>query len=135
LKVGEMLSAMKASNVVIVELISPAILELLLGLFQKLSAGLLGNIYTRKIDMASKQTPAKQQYDKAYNARPAEVKKRTERNAARAGYEARNGALPASVDVDHTKPLRKGGSNDPGNLAAKPATVNRGWRGGKKGYD
>lgn len=85
--------------------------------------------------MANKGSPAKQAYDKAYGARPEQKKKRAERNAARREYEKKHGNLPANKDVDHKKPLRKGGSNDSGNLRASSQTANRGWRKGKKGYD
>lgn len=85
--------------------------------------------------MANKGSPAKQAFDKKYNARPEEKKKRAKRNAARAAYEKANGDLPSMVDVDHKKPMRKGGGNTKGNLTAKSQTANRGWRAGKKGYD
>jgi hypothetical protein len=77
---------------------------------------------------------AKQAYDKAFNARPEEVKKRALRNKARADYEKKHGDLPASVDVDHKKMMKDGGSNSASNLRAVSQTENRGWRKGKKGY-
>ena len=85
--------------------------------------------------MANKGSPAKQKYDKAYNARPEEKKKRAKRNAARAAYEKANGPLPSDVDVDHKRPMRKGGSNTKSNLRAAAQKANRGWRAGKRGYD
>lgn len=85
--------------------------------------------------MANKGGPKKAAYDKAYNARPEQVDKREMRNAARAAYEKKHGDLPANVDVDHKKRLDKGGTNAPSNLRAVPASKNRGWRAGKKGYD
>ena len=84
--------------------------------------------------MASKQSKAKQAYDKAYNARPEQVKKRMQRNAARAAYEKENGALPADKDVDHKRQIKDGGTNAKGNLRAVDQKENRGWRKGKKGY-
>lgn len=72
-------------------------------------------------------------YQKEFNARPEEIKKRAERNAARREYEQKHGDLPATVDVDHAKPLRSGGTNAPGNLRAVAQTKNRGWRRGKSG--
>lgn len=84
--------------------------------------------------MASKQPKSKQEYDKAYNARPEQVKKRAMRNKARREYEEAHGDLPSDVDVDHKKRLAKGGSNNLSNLQAKDQTTNRGWRKGKKGY-
>lgn len=84
--------------------------------------------------MASKQSKAKQKYDKEYNARPEQVKKRMQRNRARAAYEREHGDLPSDVDVDHKRRLAKGGSNDMSNLRATSQKENRGWRRGKKGY-
>lgn len=82
---------------------------------------------------------AKAAYDKAYNARPDQVKKRTMRNQARAEYEKKHGDLPSNVDVDHKKMLDQGGTNAASNLRAKSQKDNRGWRaktpgvyGGKK---
>lgn len=61
----------------------------------------------------------------AYDGKPAVKKKRAERNKARREYEKRNGDLPSSVDVDHKKPLAKGGKTTAGNLRAVPASKNR----------
>ena len=76
----------------------------------------------------NKGSPAKIKYDAAYNARPEEVKKRAERNKARAMFEKKNGNLSASTDVDHKKMLVDGGSNKLSNLRAVSQTENRGWR-------
>lgn len=84
--------------------------------------------------MANKGGPQKAAYDKAYNARPDQKKKRAARNAARREYEKRHGDLPSDVDVDHKHRLAKGGTNNPDNLRATSQTKNRGWRKGKKGY-
>jgi len=81
--------------------------------------------------MASKQSEAKQKYDKAYNARPEQVKARAQRNAARREYEEKHGNLPASKDVDHKKMIKDGGGNDHSNLRAVSQKENRGWRKGK----
>lgn len=79
--------------------------------------------------------PGKAAYDKAFNARPAEKKKRAARNAARREYERIFGDQPASVDIDHKQMLKDGGSNTRGNLRAVGQTANRGWRRNKaKGY-
>lgn len=87
--------------------------------------------------MANKGGPKKAAYDKAYNARPEQVKKRTMRNQARAEYEKKHGDLPGNVDVNHKKPLDRGtkGANKSSNLEATSQKKNRGWRKGKKGYD
>lgn len=83
----------------------------------------------------NKGGPAKAAYDKAYNARPDQLKKRAERNAARREYEKAHGDLPRSVDVDHKTPLKRGGTNAMGNLRAVSQKENRGWRKGKSGYN
>lgn len=85
--------------------------------------------------MANKGGPQKAAYDKAYNARPDQLKKRAQRNAARREYEKKHGDLPSNVDVDHKKPLDRGGSNAPSNLRATSQKDNRGWRKGKSGYN
>lgn len=38
-------------------------------------------------------------------------------------------------EVDHKKPIRKGGTNGGGNTRVVPKSKNRAWRKGKKGYD
>lgn len=83
--------------------------------------------------MTSKQSKAKQAYDKAYNARPEEIKKRAMRNKARAEYEKKHGDLPSNVDVGHKEPLKDGGGNGHGNLKAQTQKENRGWRKGNNG--
>jgi hypothetical protein len=82
----------------------------------------------------NKGGPGKAAYDKAYNARPEEVKKRAMRNKARAEYEKAHGDLPSNVDVDHKKPLKNGGTNAASNTRAIADTKNRGWRKGESGY-
>ena len=69
-----------------------------------------------------------------FHGKPEEIKKRATRNAAHAQAEKRVGHK-ISADVDHKKPLRKGGTNAPGNTQVKPASENRAWRKGKTGYD
>jgi len=68
-------------------------------------------------------------YQKAYNAKPENVKKRAANNAARRDYEKKHGDLPATVDVDHKKMQDQGGTNAPSNLRAVGQKTNRGWRG------
>lgn len=84
--------------------------------------------------MASNQPEYKQRYDKAYNARPEQLKKRAARNAARRDYEAKNGDLPSNVDIDHKQRLKEGGTNAMSNLRPTSQKKNRGWRKGKSGY-
>lgn len=74
-------------------------------------------------------------YDKAYNARPEQVKNRVARNQARAEMEKAGKVRKGDgKDVDHKKPLITGGGNNRGNLEVKSPTTNRGWRKGKTGY-
>lgn len=61
----------------------------------------------------------------AYDGTPEVKKKRAERNKARRMYEKAHGDLPSNVDVDHTKPLAKGGATKLSNLRARPAGANR----------
>jgi hypothetical protein len=77
----------------------------------------------------NKGGPKKAQYDKAYNARPEQVKKRVERNQARAQLEKTGQVHKGDgKDVDHKKMLDNGGSNTKGNLRVVDQKTNRGWR-------
>lgn len=71
---------------------------------------------------------------KSFHGKPEEIKKRALRNAAHNATEKRVGHS-ISADVDHKKPLRKGGGNTPGNTRVTPVGKNRAWRKGKTGYD
>lgn len=84
----------------------------------------------------TKSSKEKLAYMAKYQDTPENIKKREERNLARAH------ALKAGVvkkgdnkEIDHIDPLRKGGKNVKSNTRAIPAEVNRAWRKGKKGYD
>ena len=64
---------------------------------------------------------------KAYGARPEQKKNRAARNAAR--RELMKAGLVKKgdgKDVDHKKPISKGGTNARSNLAVKSASANRG---------
>lgn len=81
-----------------------------------------------------KSTPAKLAYQKAYNAKPENVKKRELNNAAR--REAMDKGLVKKgdgKDIDHKKMLDEGGGNTPGNLRVLDASKNRAWRARKPG--
>ena len=83
-----------------------------------------------------KSTTRKLEYQKAYNAKPAEIAKRVKNNAAR--REAiRDGS--ASVgdgkDVAHKKSLENGGANTKGNTVVQDRATNRGWRKGSGSYN
>jgi hypothetical protein len=66
-------------------------------------------------------------YDRAYQARPDEVKKREERNLARAHMKKKLGAAAIKgKDIDHVKPLASGGSASDSNLRVRSISSNRG---------
>ena len=77
----------------------------------------------------NKGGPTKAAYDKAYNARPEQVKKREMRNAARAEL-ARDGKVKKGdgKDVDHKTMLDGNGTNGKENLRVVSREQNRGWR-------
>lgn len=60
-----------------------------------------------------------------YQGTPEQLKKQSERHKARRAYEKAHGTLPDSVDVDHTKPLSKGGTSALSNLRAATKSANR----------
>ena len=74
--------------------------------------------------------------DVAYEDSPQQVKNREARNRARAAAE-RAGKVHKGdgQDVDHKKPLIKGGSTDVANTRVVSEKANRSWRAGKSGYD
>ena len=81
-----------------------------------------------------KSSPAKLAYQKEYNARPENVKKRVLNNAAR--REAMQKGLVHKgdgKDVDHKRMLDEGGGNTKGNTRVQTAHENRGWRARKPG--
>ena len=79
--------------------------------------------------MTSKQSKAKQEYDRKYNARPEQKKNRAERNAARREMEKAGVVHKGDgKDVDHKKMLDNGGSNARSNLRVVDQKTNRGWR-------
>jgi hypothetical protein len=64
-----------------------------------------------------------------YHSRPEQKKNRALRNAARREMEERGHVRKGDgKDVDHKKPLDKGGSNDPSNWRVLPKSKNRGYR-------
>lgn len=75
----------------------------------------------------------KRQYDKMYNARESQKKKRAMRNAARRKL-MEEGVVHKGdgKDVDHVRMLKDGGSNARSNLRVVSKEKNRGWRGRKK---
>lgn len=83
----------------------------------------------------TKSSKAKLEYQKEYNARPENVKKRVANNAARRDA-IRDGRAQVGdgTDVAHKRALENGGSNAPSNLKVQDRSTNRGWRKGQKGY-
>ena len=76
----------------------------------------------------NKPRPYKKEYDE-YHSSEEQKKNRAKRNAARRKAE-RDGKVSKGdgKDVDHTKPLSKGGTNTPSNLKVKSANKNRGFK-------
>lgn len=61
-----------------------------------------------------------------YNASPSATEKRVANNAARQqAIKAGKARVGDGTDVDHKKPLSKGGTNAPGNLRVVPSSTNR----------
>lgn len=71
----------------------------------------------------------KAEYDKEYNARPDQKKKRAMRNAARREM-MEDGKVKKGdgKDVDHKQMLDSGGTNEKSNLRVVSQEENRGWR-------
>ena len=83
-----------------------------------------------------KSSKSKLKYQKAYNARPSEKKKRAARNKARRKA-IRDGKVRKgdNKDIDHKNPLRNGGSTSLSNTRVRSRSANRsdnGGRGGRK---
>jgi hypothetical protein len=65
---------------------------------------------------------------KRFHGKPEEIKKRAQRNAARADMvrEYGKGAL-SGKDIDHKRAIRHGGGNGKSNLRVSSVHRNRGW--------
>lgn len=84
----------------------------------------------------TKSTKRKLEYQKAYNARPEEVKKRVANNAARReAIKEGKARVGDGKDVAHRKSLENGGTNAKSNLAVQDRGTNRGWRKGSGSYN
>lgn len=69
-----------------------------------------------------------------YEASPEQVANRVARNRARRQYQKEHGDLPRDVELDHIKPLSKGGSStSKSNVRAVPASANRSFSRTKTG--
>lgn len=82
-----------------------------------------------------KSSPAKLAYQKAYNARPENIKRREDNNRARY-QEMKAGKVHKGdgKDVAHIVALDNGGKYSPKNVKVESASANRDWRKGRKGY-
>ena len=80
------------------------------------------------------KNPADRDTYPAYDQKPAVKKARAARNKARAMME-REGKVHKGdgKDIDHKKPLSKGGTTTRSNLQAKPASANRSYKRTSKG--
>ncbi len=99
-------------------------------------------IKVKKLGRPGEKRNYKKEY-KSYHSKPAQKKKRAERNKDHAALEKKTGKkLPPKVrgkstaadkEAGHTKDFRKGGTKK---TPVKRQTVksNRGWRKGKSGY-
>lgn len=81
-------------------------------------------------------TDGKRSYSKELRwekqSKPQRVKERAQRNAAREMLK-KEGAVKKGHDVDHKRPLSKGGSNSRSNLRSVPASQNRSVKRNKDG--
>lgn len=68
-----------------------------------------------------------------YQGKPEQIKKRAQRNAARADMEKKVGAAALKgKDVGHKQSIKSGGGNAPSNLRVQSVASNRGWETKKK---
>jgi hypothetical protein len=82
-----------------------------------------------------KSSEKKIAYQATYNRQPAQkalgVERRRERRHAIADGKV---AIGDGKDLAHIKPADGGGKTTPSNLKVEPASTNRDWRKGRKGY-
>jgi hypothetical protein len=84
----------------------------------------------------TKSSPKKLAYQAAYNAKPANVAKRVENNAARRKLIGEGRVkVGDGKDVAHKTSLQHGGGNADSNLAVQSTKKNRGWRRGSGSYN
>lgn len=81
-------------------------------------------------------TKQKLEYQKAYNAKPAEIAKRVKNNAARReAIHDGKASVGDGKDVAHKKSLENGGANTKGNTVVQDRATNRSWRKGSGSYN
>ena len=81
----------------------------------------------QKRSKTAHRTPGQiKRHGKTYQAKPDQIKKRGKRNAARAKL-MKEGKVKKGdgLEVDHKRPISKGGGNSRSNLAVKPRSANR----------
>lgn len=79
--------------------------------------------------MAKQTRESTPEYYRKYHASPEAKRERAMRNAARAEMEKKGLVRKGDhKDVDHRKPLSRGGSNDASNLRVQSRAQNRGYR-------
>ena len=84
----------------------------------------------QKRDASSHRTPGQiKRMDGGYNHTPTNIKKRVQRDEARAML-MKEGRVKKydNLDVNHIKPVRSGGTNARSNLNVETEKKNRGWR-------
>lgn len=84
--------------------------------------------------MPWKDKASRARYQKKYNARPENIRKRSANNKARRAMEEKGLVKKGDgKDVGHVIPQSKGGTNAPGNLRVQSRRKNRGYARGKPG--
>jgi hypothetical protein len=78
--------------------------------------------------MANARGPKRANYQKKFNASPAEKSRRAAQGRARYDYEKTHGPLPEGVDMAHKKAVKDGGGFAQSNLKPQSETKNRGWK-------
>jgi len=83
-----------------------------------------------KRDPSSHRTPTQiRRMNREYDSQPHKIKQRVQNKQARATLEKEGLVRKGDgKDVDHIKPVRKGGTNARSNLRVLPASKNRAWR-------
>lgn len=85
--------------------------------------------------MATKSSPAKLAYQKAYNAQPEQKQRGVERRRERRhAIAAGKVAIGDGKDIAHIVAMDNGGKTVDKNLKIESASANRDWRKGQKGY-
>lgn len=79
--------------------------------------------------MAKPTRESTKAYYEKYHASPEAKKQRSMRNAARREFEDKGLVHKGDgKDIDHRRPLSRGGGNGAGNLRVQPRGVNRGYK-------